>query len=240
MIVFPDIEIQNGKCVNLVRGQMDKPVVYDRAPMDAAMWFDGDGAEFLHIIDLDAVAEPGSDANSQLVCDIIRAVNAPVQIAGGIRSMSSVDWWFEHGAGRVVFSTSAVKNPSLVREAATKYPGKVVVSVDAREGRVVVEGWRETTAFTPIEFARQFETLDLAGIIFTDIDRDDDLPESSLAATTEMATELILPVIASGPVKSIDDISTLRYLPNIAGAITGRALFTGAFSLKEAIEVARG
>lgn len=240
MIVFPDIEIQGGKCVNLVRGQMDKPVVYDRAPMDAAMWFDGDGAEFLHVIDLDAVADPGSDANSQLVCDIIRAVNAPVQIAGGIRSMSSVDWWFEHGAGRVVFSTSAVKNPSLVREAATKYPGKIVVSVDAREGRVVVEGWRETTAFTPIDFARQFETLDLAGIIFTDIDRDDDLPESSLAATTEMATELILPVIASGTVKTIDDISTLRYLPNIAGAITGRALFTGAFTLKEAIEVARG
>ncbi len=240
MIVFPDIEIQGGKCVNLVRGQMDKPVVYDRAPMDAAMWFDGDGAEFLHVIDLDAVADPGSDANSQLVCDIIRAVNVPVQIAGGIRSMSSVDWWFEHGAGRVVFSTSAVKNPSLVREAATKYPGKIVVSVDAREGRVVVEGWRETTAFTPIDFARQLETLDLAGIIFTDIDRDDDLPESSLAATTEMATELILPVIASGTVKTIDDISTLRYLPNIAGAITGRALFTGAFTLKEAIEVARG
>ena len=240
MIVFPDIEIQGGKCVNLVRGQMDKPVVYDRAPMDAAKWFDGDGAEFLHVIDLDAVADPGSDANSQLVCDIIRTVNAPVQIAGGIRSMSSVDWWFEHGAGRVVFSTSAVKNPSLVREAATKYPGKIVVSVDAREGRVVVEGWRETTAFTPIDFARQLETLDLAGIIFTDIDRDDDLPESSLAATTEMATELILPVIASGTVKTIDDISTLRYLPNIAGAITGRALFTGAFTLKEAIEVARG
>ncbi len=239
MIIYPDIELQNGKCVNLVRGQMDQPVVYDVDPLEAAKQFAAQGAEWLHVIDLDAVDEGGGNGNCDLVCALIKAVPVPIQVAGGIRSMNAVDWWMEQGAGRVVVGTAAVKDPSFVREACTKYPGKITVSVDSRDGKVVVEGWRETTMFSPLEFARQFETMDVAGLIFTDIDRDDDLPDSSLAATTEIATEIILPVIASGTVKTLDDVSTLRYLPNIAGAITGRALFGGTFTLAEAIEVAR-
>ncbi len=238
MIIFPDFELQNGKCVNLVRGQMDDAVVYDVDPVETAELFQAQGAEWLHIVDLDA-ADRGEEDNSELVCDIIKAVHIPVQVGGGIRSMSAVDWWIEHGALRVVIATAAVKDPQFVKEACTRYPGQIVVSVDARGGKVVVEGWRETTAFTPIEFARQFEIDDIAAIIFTDIDRDDELPESSLAATTDLATQLIVPVIASGTVKTLDDISTLKYLPNIAGAITGRALFNGEFELSDAIAVAR-
>ena len=237
MIIFPDIELQNGKCVNLVRGQMDQPVIYERDPVEAAKEFAQQGAQWLHVVDLDAAHARETD-NSELVCEIIKSVHVPVQVAGGVRSMAAVDWWFEHGAERVVIGTAAVKDPHFVKEACTRYPDKVVVSVDARGDRVVVEGWKETTTFTPLDFARQYEIDDIAGIIFTDIDRDDDMPESSLATTTELATKLIVPVISSGTVKTLDDISTLKYLPNISGAITGRALFNGAFALPEAIEVA--
>ena len=177
--------------------------------------------------------------NTDLISEIIKEVHIPVQVGGGIRTMNWIDEWIARGAGRVVVGTLAVKDPQLVKDACAKYPGQIVVSVDSRGGSVVSDGWKETTAFTPLEFARQFETTDIAGIIFTDIDRDDDLPESSLAETTDLATALIIPVIASGTVKTLDDISTLHYLPNIAGAITGRGLFGGAFTLPEAIEIAR-
>ena len=196
-----------------------------------------EGAQWLHVVDLDA-ADCRETDNSELICDIIKSVHVPVQVAGGIRSIAALDWWMERGAERVVVGTAAVKDPHFVKEACTRYPGKVVVSVDARGDRVVVEGWKETTTFTPLDFARQYEVDDIAGIIFTDIDRDDDMPESSLATTTELATKLIVPVISSGTVKTLDDISYLKYLPNISGAITGRALFNGEFALQDAIEVA--
>jgi phosphoribosylformimino-5-aminoimidazole carboxamide ribotide isomerase len=217
---------------------MDQPVVYDVDPVDIAKSFQEQGAEWLHVLDLDAAGQREND-NSELICKIIEQVFIPVEVAGGIRGMAAVDWWVEQGAARVVISTAAVKDPQFVKEACGRYPGQIVISVDARGDRVVVEGWTETTAFSPLEFARQFQTDDIAGIIFTDIDRDDDLPESSLAATTDLASKLVVPVIASGTVKSLDDISTLRYLPNISGAITGRALFSGTFSLADAIAVAR-
>ncbi len=235
MIVYPDIELQNGRCVNLVRGQMDVPVVYDVDPLDAACEFAAQGAEWLHVVDLDAVVNQGS--NTDLITQIIRKASACVQVAGGIRSIDTVRDWIDAGAGHVVIATAAVKDPAFVKAAAVAYPDQVVVSVDARQGRVVVEGWRETTAFTPVEFARQFEDVPLAAIIYTDIDRDDDLPESSLSHTAELADQVATPVIASGVVKGLDDISTLKYLPNIAGAITGRALFGGAFELSEALAI---
>jgi phosphoribosylformimino-5-aminoimidazole carboxamide ribotide isomerase len=152
--------------------------------------------------------------------------------------MHRVHDWINAGAARVVIATAAVKNPHFLKEAATAYPGRVVVSVDARGGRVVVEGWREATAFTPADFARQFEDVSLAAIIFTDIDRDENAPESSMAHTTELAAKIKTPVIASGVVKSLEDISILKFLENISGAITSRALFGGAFTLAEAIAIA--
>ncbi len=236
MIVYPDIELQSGRCVNLVRGQMDVPVVYDADPLDAACEFAGQGAEWLHVVDLDAVFGQGN--NADLITRIIRKAGACVQVAGAIRSIDTVRDWIDAGAGRVVIATAAVKDPAFVRAAAFAYPDQIVVSVDCRQERVVVEGWRETTAFTPAEFARQFDDVPLAAMIYTDIDRDDDAPESSMSHTADLAIEVNTPVIASGVVKSLDDISTLKYLPNIAGAITGRALFGGSFDLSEALAIA--
>lgn len=236
MIIYPDIELQNARCVNLVRGQMDIPVIYDVDPLDAACDFASQGAAWLHVVDLDAVFDQGS--NAEIITQIIRKAGASVQVAGAIRSMDTVREWIEAGAGRVVIATAAVKDPAFVKAAAYAYPDQIVVSVDGRQGQVVIEGWRETTAFTPIEFARQFMDVPLAAIIFTDIDRNDDVPESSMSQTAELAAEVATPVIASGVVKSLDDISTLNYLPNIAGAIAGRALFGGTFALADALAIA--
>jgi phosphoribosylformimino-5-aminoimidazole carboxamide ribotide isomerase len=236
MIIYPDIELQKGRCVNLVRGRPEAPVVYDIDPVKAALDFRSQGAEWLHVVDLDAVFNEGN--NTAIINEIIRRSGCLVQVAGAIRSMARVQQWIGAGASRVVIATAAVKAPHFVKEAASIYSGRIVVSVDARGGRVVVEGWRESTAFTPIEFARQFADVPLAAIIYTDIDRDEDAPESSMAHTTQLAASIATPVIASGVVKTLDDISTLKFLPNISGAITSRALFGGAFKLSEAIEIA--
>jgi phosphoribosylformimino-5-aminoimidazole carboxamide ribotide isomerase len=237
MIIYPDIELQKGRCVNLIRGRMEAPVVYDVDPVEAACDFVAQGAEWLHVVDLDAVFNAGN--NAAIIKEIIRKSGANVQVAGAIRSMDKMHRWIDAGASRVVIATAAVKAPHLVKEAATVYPEQVVVSVDARGGKVVVEGWRETTSFTPVEFARLFDDVPLAAIIYTDIDRDEDMPESSISHTTELAAKIRTPVIASGVVKSLSDISTLKYLPNISGAITSRALFGGVFKVSEAIAIVR-
>jgi phosphoribosylformimino-5-aminoimidazole carboxamide ribotide isomerase len=236
MIVYPDIELQNGRCVNLWRGQKNNPVVYDIEPVEAAINFVDKGAQWLHVVDLDAVFGEGDNAN--LIKKIIGKVDVGVQVAGAIRSIDTVRGWIDAGAERVVIATAAVKDPTFLRQAALAYPDQVVLSVDGRQGRVMVDGWRETTIFTPIEFARQFEDLPLAAVIYTDIDRDADGPESSMSQTEELAEAVQIPVIASGIVKTLDDISTIKFLPNIAGAITGRAIFNGELDLADAIAIA--
>lgn len=238
MIIYPDIELQDGRCVNLVRGRLEEPVVYDVDPVEAAKSFEAKGAEWLHIVDLDGVMQGGRH-NADTIEAIIQAVKIPVQVGGGIRTTSAVDWWFQHGAMRVVLGTAAVKDRRLIEYACTHYPGRIVVSIDAREGHVVIEGWREQTAFSALELAKSFEQTGVAEIIYTDIDRDDDLPESSFANTSQIGKELGIPVIASGTVKTLDDVAYLRYLPNIAGCVVGRALFEGSLDLTEALQVAR-
>jgi phosphoribosylformimino-5-aminoimidazole carboxamide ribotide isomerase len=237
MIVYPDIELQKGRCVNLRRGRAETPTIYDVDPVEAACDFARQGAEWLHVVDLDAVFNDGD--NAAIIQEIIDKSGCRVQVGGAIRSMHRVHDWINAGAARVVIATAAVKNPHFVKEAATAYPDRVVVSVDARGGKVVIEGWREATIFTPIDFAKQFEDISLAAIIFTDIDRDENAPESSLSHTTELAANIRTPVIASGVVKSLEDISILKFLENISGVITSRALFGGAFTLAEAIVIAR-
>lgn len=237
MIIYPDIELRKGRCVNLRRGRMEDPVVYDVDPVAAAKDFAKQGAEWLNVIDLDAVFNDGS--NAEIVQRIIDESGCPVQVGGAVRSMERVHHWIDAGAKRVNIATAAVKYPHLVREAATAYPGRIIVSIDSRGGKVVVEGWREATIFTPIEFAREFDDVSLAAVIYTDIDRDDDEPASSMSQTTELAAALSTPVIASGVVKSLQDISVLKFLQNISGAITSRALFGGAFTLAEAIALAK-
>ena len=237
MIIYPDIELQAGECVNLVRGRREEPVHYAISPVDAARKFEAQGAQALHVIDLEGVLQGGRH-NTQAICDIINAVQIPVQVGGGIRTIDNVNWWFDHGAERVVLGTAAVKDRRLVENACAQHPGRVLVSVDARGGRVVVEGWRETTSFTALELAQSFEQSGVAEIIYTDIDRAEDLPESSIANTSQMGRELNIPVLSSGLVKSLADDSTLQYMENIGGDVIGRALFEGWIDLEKALDIA--
>ena len=237
MIVYPEIELSGGKCVSLERGRMDKPIVFDDDPLETALLFQEQGAQWIHVTDLDAAAKLEKD-NTGLITRLIESVDVPVQVGGGIRTLTWIDEWFNRGADRVVIGTLAVKDPHTVKTAIARHPKKILISVDAKAGKVVAEGWTEESAWTPLEFARQFEITDVAGMIFTDIDRSADLPESSFAATTELAGALTIPVISSGLIKSLDDISVVRYLPNISGCLTCKALFSKMFTLREAIEIA--
>lgn len=234
MIIFPDIELMDGKCVSLVRGKFDDPKVYDVDPVEKARAFAAAGAQWIHVVDLDGVKQGGRH-NADIITEIIDAVEIPVQVAGGVRTMASIEWWVEKGANRVVLGTAAVMDRRLVMEACAQYPGRIAVSVDARGDQVMIEGWREAANVSAMELARQMQDAGVGAIIYTDIDRNDDLPESSLANTTEMARQLSLPIISSGTVKTLDDLSTIKYLPNIAGVIVGRALFDNVFTLDEAI-----
>lgn len=237
MIIYPDIEIKDGKTVNLTRGLENSPTVYQISPLEAAEQFESEGAEWLHVIDIDGVFQGGRH-NAELICEIIDQVKIPVQVGGGIRTASAVDWWLDRGAARVVLGTAAVIDQHLVWEACGRHPGKIVVAVDAKDGLAMIDGWQTQTSFRALDLAKQFENSGVAAIIYTDINRFEEDPESSLAPTTEMGTELDIPVISTGTVRELDDISNLRLLPNIHGAIVGRALFNQTFTLKQAIDVA--
>lgn len=237
MIIYPYIALKGGRCVNLLRGRIDEPVVYDVDPLETAIGFARDGAEWIHVVDIDAVAGTGS--NEELIREIIRKSEASIQVAGGIRSEEQVRQWSDAGAGRIVFATAAVTVPQMVRELSYAYPDQIVVSVDVWQGHVMIRGWQEQTAYTATDFVHWFDGWPLSQIIVTDIDRDLELPESSLALVSKVAMETATPVIASGLARSLDDISELKYLYNISGAIVGRALYEGGLTLKEAIEVAK-
>ena len=237
MMIYPYVALQGGRCVNLLRGRIDEPVVYDVDPLETAIGFARDGAEWIHVVDLDAVDGKGS--NEELIREIIRKSGAAIQVAGGIRSEEQVRHWSEAGAGRMVMATAAVTAPQMVRELTYAYPDQIAVSVDVWQGHVMIRGWREQTAYTAIDFVHWFDGWPLSQFIVTDIDRDLELPESSMALVTKVAMETATPVIASGLSRSLDDISELKYLYNISGAIVGRAIYEGTFTLAEAIEVAR-
>ncbi len=240
MIVYPDIELHRGQCVNLKHGSIEAPQVFDISPLDAARKFERSGAEWLHVVDLDGVFQHQDPAdNSDIIKQIISQSNIPVQVGGGIRSLTAVQGWMASGAERVVLGTAAVVDQRLVETLCAEYPDKIVISIDARGGKVVSHGWKHTSTFTAQQLAKRFERCGAAAIIYTDIDRYDELPESSMANTTQMGTELSCPVISSGTVRNLDDISILANLPNIAGAVTGWALFNEKISIQDAVQVAR-
>lgn len=237
MRVYPTIELQSGRCVSLTRGKLDQPLIWHVDPVNKAMEFASTGALWMQVTDLDAVS--GDGANREIVLDIIRQAGIAVQVAGGIRTLDQVEHWVDAGAGRVVIGTAAVVTPDLVHRAARLFPDQIVLSIDVWKGHVMTHGWTEASAFTPVEFMKSFEKAPLAAIIFTDIDRDMDEPLSTIAQTTAFASEARTPVISSGLVKTIDDISMLKYVYNIAGAIVGRALFERTVDLAEALDVAQ-
>ncbi len=239
MIIYPDIEIRNGKCVSMTRGIDKDPEVYDISPLEAAKQFEADGAKWLHLIDIDRISQNGSN-NDDLICEIIKSVNIPVQVGGGLRSHQDVAWWLEHGAQRVILGTVATYDRNMVIDVCTHFPGQVVISIDGKDGYAMSHGWKNHTSFNVIELAKSFENSGAAAIIYTDLDCYEHGIESSLAATTELASQLEIPVISSGTIKKLDDVSRVRLLPNIHGVVTGWALFSKRVNLKDALEIATG
>jgi phosphoribosylformimino-5-aminoimidazole carboxamide ribotide isomerase len=228
MIIFPAIDLKDGAAVRLLRGEMGHATVYNPDPAAQARDFAAAGFTWLHLVDLNGAFE-GRSVNAAAVEAILEAVELPVQLGGGIRDMAAVERWLAAGVKRVILGTAAVKDPDLVRAACRRYPGQVVVSIDARGGRVAVEGWAEESEALAIDLARRFEDAGVAALVYTDIERDGALEGVNLVATAELARAVGIPVIASGGISSLDDIAALMALddPPLAGAICGRALYDG-------------
>ena len=236
MILFPAIDLKNGQCVRLQQGDMARATVFNLDPAAQAADFERQGFEYLHVVDLDG-AFAGKPVNAQAVEAMLKTVKMPVQLGGGIRDMATLGAWLTKGITRVIIGTAAVRDPSFVKEAAKKYPGRVAVGLDARDGKVAVEGWAETSTVTALEIAQRFEDAGVAAIIFTDIARDGLLKGLNLDATIALAESISIPVIASGGLASIDDVKALLEprASRLAGAISGRALYDGRIDPAQAL-----
>lgn len=234
MIIYPILELRQGKCVSLPQGRLDEPSIWHVDPVETARGFTAAGAEWMHVTDIDAIAGDGD--NSDLIEEIIRSVHIPVQIGGGFRSREGVETWIDKGAGRIVMGTMAAYDPQTFRALADAYPDQIVLAVDVYEGSVMTEGWRTKSALVPEEFLSAFEDVPLAGVILTDIDADIEDRDASLGVITGLAAATRHPVIARGTVRTVDDVARLKYVPNIAGALVGRALFSKSVDLADAIE----
>lgn len=234
MILYPAIDLKDGQCVRLLKGDMDKATVFGDDPAAQARAFEEAGCQWLHLVDLNG-AFAGKPVNAEAVESILSATTVPAQLGGGIRDMATIDDWLSRGIARVILGTVAVENPELVREAAAAFPGKVAVGLDARGGRVATRGWAEETEMTATDLATRFADAGIAAIIYTDIDRDGAMQGPNVAATEALARHTPVPVIASGGVSSMDDLMALRDTGVIAGAISGRALYDGAIDLGQAL-----
>lgn len=237
MILYPTIELQNGRCVSLFRGRLEEPQIWKADPVKKVTEFAAAGAEWIHVTDFDAIE--GDDRNNALIDEMIKASTAPIQLGGGFRSLQGVADGMERGAGRIVIGTLAVLQPDLVKEAAKTFPGQIVLAVDVYRGRVVSDGWRDTSIFAPEDFIRTFDSDPLAALIVTDIDADLEEAEDSLALVTHLAGLAKAPLIARGLSRSLDDLSRLKYVPFVSGAIIGRALFDGSVDLGEALSLSK-
>jgi phosphoribosylformimino-5-aminoimidazole carboxamide ribotide isomerase len=236
--LFPAIDLKDGKCVRLKLGDMSAATVFNDDPVDQAETFERQGFSYLHIVDLNG-AFAGRPVNAAAVAAILKAVTMPVQLGGGIRDLVTVETWLARGIRRVILGTAAVRDPALVREACRNFPGRIAVGIDARGGKVAVEGWAESSELTVSDLARRFEDVGVAAIVYTDIDRDGVLAGLNLDATAKLARATEIPVVASGGLASMEDVKALMRpeYRMLEGAITGRALYDGRIDPREALAV---
>lgn len=234
MILYPAIDLKDGNCVRLLRGEMEAATVFGTDPAAQARAFQDAGAEWLHLVDLNG-AFAGHPVNAEAVEAILAAITVPAQLGGGIRDMATIESWISRGLSRVILGTVAVENPDLVHQAAKAFPGRIAVGIDARGGKVATRGWATETDVMATDLARQFEDAGVAAIIYTDIDRDGAMQGPNITATEALARAVNIPVIASGGVSSMDDLRALDATGVIAGAISGRALYDGAIDLAQAL-----
>lgn len=240
MILFPAIDLKDGSCVRLLRGEMDQATVFNTDPGDQAARFAAQGCEWLHVVDLDG-AFAGKPANVPAVEAILKAVTIPVQLGGGIRDLATIERWLGAGISRVILGTAALRDPDLVRQACRLHAGRIAVGIDARDGFVAVEGWAATSSVRAIELAQRLQDAGAAALIYTDIDRDGALGGVNLDATVQLALAIETPVIASGGVSSLADLQAIRQeeATGIVGVIAGRALYDGRVGLAQALEALR-
>ncbi len=237
MILYPAIDLKDGNCVRLYKGEMEQATVFNDNPAAQAKAFEDAGCEWLHLVDLNG-AFAGEPVNGAAVDAILRETHVPAQLGGGIRDMATIEAWLDKGLQRVILGTVAVEDPSLVREAAKTFPGKVAIGLDARNGLVATRGWAEETDIEVTALAKQFEDAGVAALIYTDINRDGAMKGPNVEATAALARAVTIPLIASGGVSSLQDLRDLKNSgAHLDGAISGRALYDGAIDLKEALDL---
>ena len=237
--IYPAIDLKGGNCVRLFKGDMDAVTVFSNDPAAQAAEFEAVGCRWLHIVDLNG-AFAGEPVNGAAVDAILKRVSIPVQLGGGIRDIATMERWLDAGVSRLILGTLAVKDPALVKQACRLFPGKIAVGIDAKGGMVAVEGWAEASELGVPELALKFEDAGVAAVIHTDIDRDGTLTGVNAAASSELASQVSIPVIASGGVKDMDDIRRVIGAGNLEGVVTGRAIYDGGLDLKAALKVAAG
>ena len=238
MIIYPTIQLKNGRCVTLRRGRVDEPQVWHVNPVDTARGFAAAGAEWVHVTDIDALIGEGDD-NSELIVEIIRHAGIAVQVGGGIRSLERVREWAELGAGRVVVGTLAAFNSYVVKQAAKLFPDQIVVAVDVWKESAMIHGWRKPGAIKPLDFVKAYDSIPLAAMLITDIDANIESAESSLALFEALGPVATSPVIASGVVRTLDDIERLKRIKCVSGAIVGDALFNKSITVEDALAAAQ-
>jgi phosphoribosylformimino-5-aminoimidazole carboxamide ribotide isomerase len=240
MIVIPAIDLKEGKCVRLEQGLMERDTVFNERPADQAREWESQGGELLHIVDLDG-AFAGVPRNREAIASIVESISIPTQLGGGIRDIETIEAYLELGIGRVILGTAAIRTPELVVEGCRLFPGRIVVGIDAKNGMVAVQGWAEVTGISAVELARRFEGNGVAAIIYTDISRDGMMAGPNIEATRKLAESVKIPIIASGGVSTLADIQNLMAIESsgVTGVITGKAIYTGAFRLADAIELTR-
>ncbi len=237
MIIYPTLEILNGKCVSLTRGRLEEPIIWHVDPVETAQGFAAAGAEWMHVTDMNALLGDGD--NDALIEEIIRAARIPVQLGGGFRARERVEHWIDRGAGRIVIGTMAAHDPDLVKELAKRHPDQIVLAIDIFQGQMMTDGWRSYSAFSPETFLEAFETTPLAGVIVTDIDSDIEDQDGHLGVISGLAAKTRHQVTARGTVRTVDDIARLKYVYNIAGTLIGRALLAKDVDLRQALELAQ-